>query len=828
MSLRDCIAAARKAKSITKAQAEEAEAEYDYLFDIYRENMSDAAASQQATREALGNLEAQLAREKYLRLRQIEANIDLVDSVEKFRDFRNRKNVFSAATQIFASWTGSGTRFFDSVEMRQEAILRMLHARMGDSISAFYKKITGGERNVALQRDVARELYGQSSGSEAARAIAKGISDMLEYARLRYNQAGGMIAKLDNFGLPQLHDALRIRNTPLKKWKQFVFDRLDFSKMRDFDSGELMTREEVWNALDRVYETIVTDGTNKMEPSSQRGARSLANRRLEHRFLHFKDADAWLEYNDAFGQMGIFDNVLAHAENMARDIGLMEKLGPNPDAGVRFLKSYLKKATGGDPKKANQLSQAESSIDTFMDHLTGKANRPANVVAAKTMAGVRQIPLQAAQLGSATLSAVTDPGFAQVTLSFNGLPASRLMADYFRSINPADPEIRRQATRLGLIAEDMTMMGSSAMRHTLDAYGPELGRRTSEFVMRASFLNQHTAAIRRAFGFSFQGGLADMAGKSWGDLNFRTREMFERYGLTADDWDVIRTTQQYEPRPGARFLSPVDVEARTDLPDGRAYEVATKYMNVLNGETSFAVPSNTIRGRALMVGASRPGTLHGELMRSVGMYKAFAAAVLTQHGGRLLQSQFDQRMTARRLYPLQFIVTTTVLGGLAIQLKELSKGKDPRDMNTKEFWGAAMLQGGGLGLFGDLLFSDVNRFGGGIGATIGGPVVGLVDDINKLTIGNLQQAVLGEDTKFLSELGRFAQRYTPGTSIWYKRLALERELWNQIQLATDPDAPAKFRRLETRTLNDYGQRYWWAPGETRPERAPDLGAALGN
>jgi hypothetical protein len=61
-------------------------------------------------------------------------------------------------------------------------------------------------------------------------------------------------------------------------------------------------------------------------------------------------------------------------------------------------------------------------------------------------------------------------------------------------------------------------------------------------------------------------------------------------------------------------------------------------------------------------------------------------------------------------------------------------------MTTAKFWGAAMMQGGGVGIFGDLLYvgtSGENRAGlsGGqtLWAGIGGPVVGSAAELYELT-----------------------------------------------------------------------------------------------
>jgi len=169
-----------------------------------------------------------------------------------------------------------------------------------------------------------------------------------------------------------------------------------------------------------------------------------------------------------------------------------------------------------------------------------------------------------------------------------------------------------------------------------------------------------------------------------------------------------------------------------------------------------------------------------------------------------------------------------LMGALALQLKEMAKGRDPRPMEGPEFWGAAFMQGGGLGIYGDFLFSDLNRFDRGLSETIAGPVVGFANDVRKLTIGNIIEAAQGEDTKIASEMISFAQRYTPGASLWYARLGLERMLFDQMKLWADPKAKQKMRNTKRKYAREYGQDYWWSPGKMQPTRGPDVGKMFGN
>jgi hypothetical protein len=112
-------------------------------------------------------------------------------------------------------------------------------------------------------------------------------------------------------------------------------------------------------------------------------------------------------------------------------------------------------------------------------------------------------------------------------------------------------------------------------------------------------------------------------------------------------------------------------------------------------------------------------------------------------------------------------------------------------------------------------------------AMVGGPIGGLTDDIAK--IAGLNIAALDDadkDRAFGADLARFVRRNTPGTSLWYTRLAVDRLLWDAVQDQVDPNAHRRWRQLERRAYRDFNQEYWWRPGQGAASRAPSA-AAMG-
>jgi hypothetical protein len=186
-----------------------------------------------------------------------------------------------------------------------------------------------------------------------------------------------------------------------------------------------------------------------------------------------------------------------------------------------------------------------------------------------------------------------------------------------------------------------------------------------------------------------------------------------------------------------------------------------------------------------------------------------------------------QPATAAR-YAGGLIIGTTLMGALAMQLKALASGQDTRPMkdvpfvNDKTgeleknpgFWGAAMLQGGGFGIFGDFLYSANSRTGGGFAETLAGP---LVDDAQ--SIANVVTAKHPSRS-----LVREAKGFVPGGNLWYTRLAFDRMLADQVEEAVNPDYRQSYARMR-HYAQQQGSDFWWQPGATAPERAPDFSNA---
>ena len=252
-------------------------------------------------------------------------------------------------------------------------------------------------------------------------------------------------------------------------------------------------------------------------------------------------------------------------------------------------------------------------------------------------------------------------------------------------------------------------------------------------------------------------------------------------------------------------------------------------------ETRHAVMESTVESQAILRGGTKPGTLVGELVRGFGQFKSFpAAVVLLQHRRIAHELQSGHKGTGAA-YAGALLISSTLMGLVAMALKDVKEGRDPRkwiDPANPVYidpatWGAALLQGGGMGIYGDFLFANSNRQGGGLAQTIAGPMWDRAGAVKDLTWGNAVQMYEGKPTRFAAEAMKVVRQNTPGQNLWFLGLAYNRMFADQVQSMVDPDAHKAFRRLMQSRRKDYNQSYWWEPGQSSPNRTPNIGAIIG-
>jgi len=817
MSFKDCVVNANKEGKMSDEQKAYADEVYDQLEMEFAKSSSPENAASRAAKETFDILKAETAHKKRVKLLQIMAHKRIMDFIDRYPGNPGK------AMQALIAINDPFAKGVSNLEARSGAINRYYLGYMNEVLAKFGKGVSGRTRNKAEIKDMVREIFGEDSGNVSAKELAQAWKDTHTKMRIRANEAGMRIADNKDWGLPQKHNNELVLLAGEKEWMDFVRPFLNKEKMINEQTGLKFTDETLELALKDVYEKISTNGAATIKPGGLggQGQKMLANRLQDHRFLVFKDAESWMKYQERFGEPDAFNVMTNHIESMSRTIAELEVLGPNPTQMMKNIKREIERRSAKLVKKEkDKVTSAVKEAEIYYDYFQLRINDPVNIKFAEIMKGVRNV-LSAAQLGRASISALTDTQNARITARMIGLPQVSMMTNYFKTVfaGLSSRERAKLAARLGGGADNWIDTAILTARYNGEAAGAGWTARVSDFVMRASGLAPMTQGGRHAFLLEFTGHFGSQVGKKYNELDKLLRESLERYGINASDWDLIRTTKLAE----GKYLDYQAIAARTDLPTGKAKELSTKILEAIITETESAIPSTTFRAKATLLGGSRDGTVSGILARSFAQYKQYPVTIMHTMFGRFMNARGTYRKAS--LFA-DFIIAVTLMGGVSLQLKEMSKGRQPLKMNTKEFWAKAFLQGGGAGIWGDFIGQSEARYGRGLGTIAGGPTAGLATDVADLTLGSLFRAARGDDTNIGRKAVNFVKQYTPGSSLWYLSLGFERIVLDNIQRMIDPKAEKRWRKHQRQKYRDYEQEYWWSPGESVPSDTPNIGAAF--
>lgn len=540
---RKCVADAVAQGRISEAMAASVNRRVD---ELLAKGLSEAEALNRAAQDIMAAV-----REK-----QRQTTKRVLAAARAVAQAESHPNDFAAGVLALLARDLTGQATYSNVEARARAIRGLAHAGLADWLDRFRSRALGLLRDEQGLTDFVRAVYGETPKDPAMRQLAAAWSRVTDQLVDRFIAAGGHPStKRIDWRLPQLWDRDKVVAQGRDAWLRWMEAQHDAGRLsiRDPDTGlevDPLRRAEI---LSQAYERIRTEGLSDIIPGAVQGRGALANQRAAMRAFQWTSAEAWLEAAERYGvgRRRLYDLFNGHVDGMARDIAMLEILGPNPEWMVRYLRDEAMRRLADAPERAEV---AAWRIDSVWAHVSGTANTPVNEWVATVFREVRAF-LTSTRLGSALLSSVSDFATMRQVAAWNGLPGVGWMRDYLRLLNPANAEDRKIAVRAGLIAEAWAQRAAGAMRNQADVVGSGLGSRLADVVMRASGLTHHTQAARWAIGMEMLGHLADQAGKRFGQLDEFLRRGLARYGIGAAEWDLLRSTGVVD-MGGWRVLSP--------------------------------------------------------------------------------------------------------------------------------------------------------------------------------------------------------------------------------------------------------------------------------
>ncbi|EJB07514.1 hypothetical protein Rleg9DRAFT_6528 [Rhizobium leguminosarum bv. trifolii WSM597] len=819
MSIQNCLSRLVQAKRISQKQADDALALHQGIQDRLYPNMGPASAEAASALEA-ARVMMQAAQER--KLMAAKQAIRQTEVANRMQLHPQGKSTGLMSVLVRDNWEGGGqTGDAINIESHSESVTKKLLGIMNGTMDKYRSTMAGLRQDTESIWNVVDEIYGVDTGDADAKAAAKAFTDTAKYAVERVKREGKPLSVLDDWRLPQSWDAKQVKNAGERGFLNDLMSEYDAGNMRVID------KEGFGDAPKAAVPGIIANAFKDITLGKGQGtgAGGFSN---QLRVFRFDNPETYKRLMKKYGvgSGGLFNTMMGHVQSMAKEIAFVEVLGPNYEGTFRkLIQSAL------EDHSARPLSQRAAgritlndprTVQRTYDALTGKLGVAQSELLAGLVGGMRNLQT-ASRLGSAAVAAVPgDSMTAMLAANYNDIPAAAVIARLVKDLTINREGAEQIARQLNLTAASVLDTAIGTKRFDDDVIGQGITGRVADGLMRVTGINVWTEGLKRAFSMEFMGAIARQSEHPFEKLDPMFQGFLSRYGFTPADWDKLRATPHLE-ADGTKFF---DVNAVDDQ------RLADRMMSAIIDERHFAVVEPDARVRSVMTGGLQRGTVLGEAVRSATQFKSFPVSFMMTH---LMRALTQGSMSNRAYRTTQLLLMTTIGGAALVQAQSLIAGRDPNDMSSPLFWGEAFLRGGGGGMLADFLYSSTTRGKEGISQYLAGPapgaVMGAAADViqeGAYRIGRLfgqrdqrSPPISGKD------LADHLKAWTPGSSLWYSKLATDRLIFDNIQAMIDPNYRASFDRYERRMKKEFGQSFWWSPGDGLPLRAPYFGKMTG-
>jgi hypothetical protein len=662
----------------------------------------------------------------------------------------------------------------------------------------------------AFDRDIARELWALEAGggsvtkNRLAREVAEVINTAQERTRNLQNAAGAWIGKLDHYVTRQTHSMRKVREAGFDKWFASILPKLDD---RTFDNLPEPTPEAVRGYMEAVYRGIASGvhmtarGADLFSPTA--GSASIAKRASAERKLHFRDADAWMDYAQEFGDGNLWANVRSGIETGARNTALMRVMGTNPEAMFKTINDRaMKRAVDRGDLAASDALQKEWN-SRILDVVTGKANIPGNEGWA-TFSNAATALATLSKLGGVVLSSIPDLATNAALLRHNGVGLFEAYGNQLRAAIPSWMKggAQREVAELAGAGID-GVLGDVASRFQAADGAPGTASRLVDIFHKLNGLEWWTQSMERGLSTMLTHNLGRSAAKPFASLPPRLRTTLGRYGIEAADWDTIRATAA-RAADGRMHILPPAIENSA---------LRTKYATYIQDQVREGMTMPDAGTRAITTWGTQAGTPAGVAARLIMQFKTYPVTFVN----RTLNREWARGDGVDVAGLAHIFVATTLLGYAAMEMKNLARGRNTRTQAADDagdyakIIAAAMVQGGGAGLYGDFLFGAASRTGGGPVVSLLGPTVSTADEMAQ-TFQQFRQWAMEGDRRAgndaLAGAVGLVKNNAPFLNLFYLRGAMDYMIWYRLQEAMNP---GYLSRYEQRVEREQSQTFWLSP-----------------
>ena len=663
--------------------------------------------------------------------------------------------------------------------------------------------------------------------------LAKVINEFSETIRLKYNNFGANISKLPGWIVRQSHDPFQLRNAMdvlnlknsknikeingsaernIAAWKAYIKPKLD---ERTFEGVDAKDRDQF---LTYVYNSLIRNEHQIAEGAGGHyGGKSITSKLNAKRVLHFKTADDWFDYNSKFGGGNLRESLFAGFNYAGRNIGLMSTLGTNPKAGFEKIgrlveNNLIKKGEQGKAQKVGDYLKTQGRYERHFAEIDGSVNS-INSFSGARWSGITRSILSMAKLGGAVVSALADVHLYGRELKYQG-------RSYLGGITEAMTRLAKikNSKRKVEIAEQLGFMADNVIYDLAARYstGDTLNKSFTKLqrtFFKLNLLQWWTNSLKEGAMLGMGNYVAKQRNIAFNNLDSKFKRLINHFGIDEKIWNTIRKMDVEKAEDGKEFFSVRQIDnlsddtikslANLDKMSKRQIDIfkdnlKTKVSGMFLDRSTYAVIEPDARTRSFMKGGLHAGTVWGEAARFMFQFKAFPLAILQKAMGREISSFRAGNYGEGFWGVVSLIVGSGMFGYISMTAKDLIRGKSPKDPTKKKTFFNAMLQGGGLGIYGDFLFGQ--SFSGlDILATAAGPAA-----TEFAKAGNaFRYAFQGEFSKAGKAAYKSAVGNTPFLNLFYLKTAFDYAIGYQIM---ETLSPGSLKRME-KNMAKNGQEF---------------------
>jgi len=706
----------------------------------------------------------------------------------------------------------------DSIGLKQATLENDEIRKLVNAIRSLGKDAWNDFSEGRIDLEIMREMIGEPTGVKGAKDIARILKQSQNSWRLRLNDLGANIGELDDWITRTTHNTekmaaaskgSRLLDDNRLAWVEYIQTKLNLKRTFPDVNDPI----EINKILSSIYDSLMTGdhlkygGTNSIY-----GTKNVTNRLNSSRVLHFKDLQARQEYNIKFGEPSLQTSVFNVLTSSAKNIVMMQELGTNPQDTFNKILALLKKKYKSSDYEIVRDLNFENFKGSFAE-IDGSANIAGSQILAKIGEVVRSTG-DMARLGGTVITSFADLGPYMTTTNFQG---RGLLTGLFEAINGllgGNPKAAMEALE---VVSNSVVVSNRGNVYADGADGTGAINNLRNKFFKWNGLNGWVASLKSSMALGVSKFYGSLSETKFLDLEKRERNFLTLYGIDEGKWNMLRSIKTLAV-DNKRYLT---AEAVDDISD----DVINKYLgrklsareirnfkkdlqltwkNVLNDQGTHGTPEPDTQIRSITRMGTVRGTAMGEVNRFVMQYKNFAVSLYK----KILRREMDSYgPDESKLIGASMLASTlmlgTIFGYIVLSVKDMLSGRSPRDPKKSSVIMQAFVQGGGAGIYGDFLMSEIqNQYGNGVLETAAGPTAG---DIKKLidVVRNMNEPKKA-GKKFL----QLAEGHTPFINLYYTKAAYDYLIGYQIKEYLDPGF---FNRMKKRNEENRGQTYYFKP-----------------